>query len=158
PTAKPLPIAASFAPLTASLTVLRPGMSEKRFFGAGGTLSLPLEAQPGMRLVVAGATASMIGADGRVREGSVIPLTGPGRVTLHHPPGLVAAWIEAEGVSPWSAGMPQAVTFPAQLPLAGETMALALPVSTPVLLHARTTAPVAVILRHGDSEEAPTLF
>src|SRR6185295_5931848 len=83
PGAKPLPMAVSFAPLTGAPAMLRPGAAEKRFFGAAGTLSLPFEAQPGQRLVVAGANATVISADVQVRDGAVIPLTGPGRVALH---------------------------------------------------------------------------
>jgi hypothetical protein len=138
--------------------VLRPGTSEKRFFGAAGTLSLPFEGRPGQRLVVAGASATAITADGQVQGGAVIPLSGPGRVVLRHPPGLVAAWIEGEGVSPWPPGPPQAVTLPAELALAGATMTLSLSAPTPALLHARTTAPVIAMLRRGDKEEAPVLF
>ena len=158
PGALPLPVAASFAPLAAAPSVLRPGAAEKRFFGAAGTLSLPFEARPGMRLAVAGATATVIGADGQVRNGTVIPLTGPGRLVLRHPPGLVAAWIEGDGISPWPPAAPQTVTLPVQLPLAGETMTLSLSAATPALLHARTTAPVITLLRRGGNEEAPALF
>ncbi|HEY8874320.1 MAG TPA: hypothetical protein VIM52_14905 [Stellaceae bacterium] len=87
PGARPLPMAVSFVPLTGAPSVLRPGTAEKRFFGAAGTLSLPFEGRPGQRLVVAGAGATAIAADGQVRGGAVISLSGPGRVVLRHPPG-----------------------------------------------------------------------
>ena len=99
PGARPLPMAVSFVPLTGTPSVLRPGAA-KALFGAAGTLSLPFEGRPGQRLVVAGASATAIAADGQVRGGAVIPLSGPGRVVLRHPPGLVAAWIEGEGSRP----------------------------------------------------------
>jgi hypothetical protein len=156
--ANPLAMALSLAPLTGAPSMLRSGAAEKRFFGAAGTLSLPLEASPGQRLVVAGAAATVIGADGQVRRGAVIPLSGPGRIMLEHPPGLVAAWIEGEGVSPWPPSPPQKVPLPAQLTLAGDTMTLSLSPPTAALLHARTTAPVIVILRRDNAEEAPLLF
>jgi hypothetical protein len=158
PGARPLPMAVSFVPLTGAPSVLRPGAAEKRFFGAAGTLSLPFEGRPGQRLVVAGASATAIAADGQVRGGAVIPLSGPGRVVLRHPPGLVAAWIEGEGVSPWPPAPPRALTLPAELTLAGDTMTLSLSAASPSLLHARTTAPVIAMLRRGAEEEAPVLF
>jgi len=158
PGARPLAMAVSSTPLAGTPAILRPGMADKRFFGASGTLSLPYEAGPGMRLVVAGASATVIEDNGRVREGTVIALSGPGRVVLRHPPGLVAAWIEGEGVSPWPAAPPRTVTVPAELALAGDTMTLALSVPAPALLHARTTAPVIAILRRGGAEEAPVMF
>jgi hypothetical protein len=158
PSGSPLPMALSFAPLGGPPAALRPGIAEKRFFGASGTLSLPFEARAGQRLVVAGATATVLTADGQAREGAVIPLSGPGRIVLRHPPGLVAAWIEGEGISPWPPAPLQAVTLPMELPLAGDTMTLSLAISAPALLHARTTAPVIAILRRGAAEEAPVLF
>jgi hypothetical protein len=158
PGARPLPMAVSYVPLTGTPSVLRPGVAEKRFFGAAGTLSLAFEGRPGQRLVVAGASATVVAADGQVRGGAVIPLSGSGRVVLRHPPGLVAAWIEGEGVSPWPPAPPQAVTLPAELALAGDTMTLSLSVPAPALLHARTTAPVIAMLRRGAEEEPPVLF
>jgi hypothetical protein len=158
PGARPLPMAVSLMPLTGTPAILRPGTAEKRFFGASGTLWLPYEARPGMRLVVAGASAAVIQADGQIREGTVIALSGPGRIVLHHPPGLVATWIEGEGVSPWPAAPPRAVTLPAELDLADDTMTLSLSVPAAALLHARTTAPVIAILRRGGAEEAPVMF
>ncbi len=133
---------------------LRPGMVVKRFFGAAGSFDLPVEAPPGARLRLAGdAQATFIGTDGRVLPGSAI-LAGRGRLTVTHAPGPVAAWLEVPGVPAWPPADPQPQDMPAQVALAGPAMALTLPVDAPVLLHARTTAPV--ILTLGDA--APTLY
>jgi hypothetical protein len=158
PSGHPLPASLSLAPLAAVPALLRPGAAEKRFFGAAGALSLPFSARPGQRLVVAGAAATVLSADGRIRHGSVIPLSGPGRVVLLHPPGLVAAWIEGQGISPWPPAPARAVTLPAEMPLTGETMNLALSAPGPALLHARTSAPVIAILVGAGRAEAPVLF
>jgi hypothetical protein len=158
PGERPLPVAVAAAPLGGAPAMLRPGRAEKRFFGAAGTLSLPFEAQPGQRLVVAGATATAVMADGQVRRGAVIRLSGSGRVALRHPPGLVAAWTEGDGVSPWPPALPRPVSPPAALPLASDTMALSLTMAAPALLHARTTAPVIAVLVRGGQPEAPVLF
>jgi hypothetical protein len=115
---RPLPFALSFVPLASEPSALRPGVAEKRFFGAAGTLFLLLEEAPGQRLIVAGAEdATVIGANGSVKHGSAIRLSGPGRVFLRHGPGLLAAWIEGEGVSPWPPAQPQTVSLPAGSPL-----------------------------------------
>jgi hypothetical protein len=156
--ARTLAVSLSVAPLAVEPTKLRPGRAEKRFFGAAGTLSLPFEARPGQRLVVAGAAATVVGDDGRVRRGSVIRLSGPGRVVLRHPSGLLAAWIEGDGVAPWPTPPPRVVTLPTELNLGGETMTLSFAAASPVLLHARTTAPVIVILARGDRPEPPVMF
>jgi hypothetical protein len=158
PSTHPLPATFTSAPLAAAPARLRPGSAEKRFFGAAGTLSLPFAARAGQRLVVAGAAATVLEADGHVRHGRVIPLSGPGRVTLRHPPGLLAAWIEGDGISPWPPTPAHSVTLPTELALAGETMSLALTVPGPALLHARTTAPVIAILVRAGRAEAPVLF
>jgi len=156
---RPLPVALSFVPATGEPDALRPGVAEKRFFGAAGTLYLPLEAGPGQRLIVAGAEdATVIGADGSVKRGSVIPLSGPGRVFVRHGPGLLAVWIEGGGVSPWPPVQPQTVSLPAGLSLAGETMALSFSAPAPAVLHARTSAPVILALDQGGRAESPALF
>jgi uncharacterized protein len=155
----PLPVTVSFVPLAGEPAALRPGVSEKRFFGSAGTFTLPLETRAGQRLIVAGAeAATLIAADGSVRRGSVIPLSGSGRLMLRHRPGLLAAWIEGEGVSPWPTASPQAVTLPAELTLAGATMTLSFSAPTPAVLHARTTAPVIAALSQGGGAVAPELF
>jgi uncharacterized protein len=159
PGPRPVPMALSFVPLAGEPRALRPSVAEKRFFGAAGTLFLPVEARPGQRLIVAGAEdATMIGADGSVKRGSVIPLSGPGRVFLRHGPGLLAAWIEGEGVSPWPPAPPRTVSLPAGLSLAGETMALSFSAPAPAVLHARTSAPVILALDQGASAGLPVLF
>jgi hypothetical protein len=137
---------------------LGPSGAQKRFFGAAGILALPVEAKPGQRLVVTGTTATVIGSDGSVRRGRVIPLTGPGWAVLGHPPGLLAAWIEGDGTSPWPSAPARVVTLPAEMPLTGETMAFSFAAVGPALLHVRTTAPIIAIFVRGGREEAPALF
>ena len=133
---------------------LRPGLVVKRFLGAAGSFDLPVDAPAGARLRVAGdAQATFLGAEGRVLHGGDM-LAGPGRVTVRHAPGLVAAWLDVPGTPAWPAAEPQAQAVPARVALAGPAMALSLPAAAPVLLHVRTTAPV--ILTLGDAP--PTLF
>ena len=158
PSGSPLPATVSVTPLAAAPALLQPGAAQKRFFGAAGVLSLPFAARPGQRLVVAGAAATVLAADGRIDRGRVIPLSGSGRMQLHHPPGLLAAWIEGDGSSPWPPTPARAVTLPAEMALADETMNLSLTVPGPALLHARTTAPVIAILVRAGRAEAPVLF
>ena len=133
---------------------LRPGMALKRFFGAAGSFDLPVEAPPGARLMLAGdVQAVFTGGDGRVLRGNGI-LPGPGRLTLTYAPGPLAAWLDVPGVPAWPSAGPQPQAVPAQVALTGPAMALTLPADSPVLLHARTTAPV--ILTLGDAP--PTLY
>jgi hypothetical protein len=126
----------------------------RRFFGAAGSFSVPISAQQGQRLLLAGATASMQSSDGHIHQGTAIPLDGPGRTEVSHGPGAVAMWIEGKGVSPWPNTPPQDVTLPRRLPLQNEVMALRLSPAAPVLLRLSSTAPV--ILAFGD--DPPDLF
>ena len=150
--AQPAPASVAWTPGPPGLA-LRPGTVVKRFFGAAGSFDMPVEAPPGARLMLAGdVEAAFLGADGRVVRGGV--LAGPGRLTLTHPPGPLAAWLEVPGVPVWPVAEPRPQPVPAQVALSGPAIALALPADAPVLLHARTTAPV--ILTLGDA--APTLY
>jgi uncharacterized protein len=133
-------------PLTAS-AVLR------RFFGADGSFVLPITARPGQRLLLAGnATATALRADGQVREGTDIPLDGPGSAVITHHAGALALWLEGDGASPWPGAAPQDVALPVRVPLSGEAMALHLAPGAPALLHLRSTAPL--ILAFGDQRPA----
>lgn len=154
----PAPVALALAPPDASPLALAPERPLRRFFGAAGSLGLPVAAAPGQLLVVLGATARFQGEDGRLRTGARIALPGPGHLVLTLAPGPVAAWIEGEGATPWPAMTPAPVALPARLPLSGPAMALALAPDTPVLLQARTTAPVILDLAQGGTQEAPLLF
>jgi hypothetical protein len=147
------------AALTTTATTQRASLAQggmvRRFFGAAGSFVLPLTAQPGQRLVVAGpAIASVQRPDGKVRAGTAIPLDGPATAVVTHRAGPLALWIEGPDVSPWPATTPRDVTLPQRLTLAGEAMALRLSPSAPVLLRLTATAPV--ILAFG--AEPPTLF
>jgi hypothetical protein len=104
--------------------------------------------------MLAGATASVQLPDGHIREGTAIPLDGPGRADVRYGTGAVAMWIEGKGVSPWPNTPPQDVVLPQRLPLQSEAMALRLSPATPVLLRLSSTAPV--ILAFGD--DPPELF
>jgi hypothetical protein len=127
----------------------------RRFYGASGSFVLPVAAQPEQRLVLAGqAHAAVLGTDGRLRVGHVVPLAGAATAVVTHGPGALAVWIEGDGAAPWPEAAPRAVTLPQRLALAGEAMALRLAPAGPVLMHVRSTAPV--ILGFGD--EPPDLF
>ncbi|MBS7812077.1 lysozyme inhibitor LprI family protein [Roseococcus pinisoli] len=134
---------------------LRPGQALRRFPGAAGSLSLPVEARPGQRLFWAGALSGrFVGAEGVISLQPGVQVTGPGRLVLTHAAGPLLAWLEGEGSSPFPAAPAQPAALPSRTALGGEAMALALDPSGPVLLHARTTAPVVLAL--GDAP--PELF
>jgi uncharacterized protein YecT (DUF1311 family) len=152
------PVSATLAPLQGNPSELARGQVLKRFVGAAGSLSVLVEARPGDRLTVAGASATFRGRDGHVLRGTKLALTGPGELVLEHEPGLVAAWIEGPGASPWPPVAPQAASPPQTVKLEGTMMALDLKADAPRLLHVRTTAPVILALVQGGQEEAPAIF
>jgi uncharacterized protein YecT (DUF1311 family) len=155
---QPAPVALSFVPAPPE-PALRPGMVEKRFFGAAGAFDRRLEPGEGARLVLAGdAEATVLFADGRIRRGRSIALDGPGRAVITHGVGALALWTDAPGRSPWPPAAPQPVSLPARLVLSGEAMALRLAPDSPVLLHATSTAPVLLALAQGERPAAPELF
>jgi len=134
------------------------GQVMKRFFGASGSLSLNVDAVAGDRLVVAGAPATFVARSGRVLRGASVMPSGPGELVLEHDPGLVAAWIERAGTSPWPMAPVRRVTPPQRLRLEGEAMAIALEPPGPSLLRARTTAPVILSLTQGNTPAQPMVF
>ncbi len=152
------PVRLAVAPAGEETGALVAGTALKRFFGAAGSLALRVAAEPGDRLVTAGADAIVTGKDGRVLRGNQIPLSGPGDLVLAHRGGLVAAWLERGGRSPW----PEPPARPAELPsvvkLDGPAMSLALKADAPKLLHARTTAPVILSLAQHGRAAAPLAF
>jgi uncharacterized protein len=152
---KPASVRLSLAPSGGEAT-LTAGSVLKRFFGAAGSFALPVESQAGDRIVLAGAEGTFLSRGGRVSRGRSLAADGPGLLTVDHPEGLVALWIERPGRSPWPSVAPVAAAAPATLPLAGPAMTLALKPATPVLLTARTTAPVIAGLE--GTAEAPELF
>lgn len=154
---EPRPAAVTATPV-ASGDVLDAGRVLRRFFGAAGSRSVMADAVSGDRLVVVGAVATFISRDGQVLRGSSLVLAGPGEVVLDHPPGLVAAWLERAGKSPWPAVIPRMATLPQTMELQGETVAVAIERDTPILLRARTTSPVIVALAQGDEPTVPILY
>ncbi|WP_371824240.1 hypothetical protein [Methylosinus sp. KRF6] len=138
-----------YEPLTA-------GGAIKRFYGAAGETAHLVEAQPGDRLVVTGGEAVFVGADGRVQRGRSLTLAGLGEVTIAHAPGLVAAWIERAGKSPWPAAAPRDVTAPFAATLNGEAQAFALDLRAPVVVDVRTSAPAIVAFTQNGAREVET--
>jgi uncharacterized protein len=149
----PTPVALGWTPLDDPMPVLESGSAYKRFFGAAGSIDVPADAKG--RLLVAGGTATLIDAAGHVSRGTSLALDGAARVTIDHGPGLLAAWVEgADGRSPWPTPVPQQVKLPQRLAMHDAAMTLRFDAATPMLLHARTTAPV--ILAVGD--DPPVMF
>jgi uncharacterized protein len=154
---KPAPVRVTVTPGAGAPAALAAGQVFKRFFGATGSLSAPVEAQAGDRLVVVGGEAVFVGKDGGVSRGRRLTLSGPGEVVLEHGAGLLAAWIERGGQSPWPAVRASTAKLPSTETLKGEAMSYAIASETPMLLHARTTAPVILALSQGGEEE-PELY
>ncbi|HEY4250700.1 MAG TPA: hypothetical protein VGM87_05855 [Roseomonas sp.] len=164
--AAPAPAMAQIARLDGAAAALRPaapsesGTSDpsghrtfRRFFGAAGSIALPVEAAPGQRLRIAGArAATLIARDGGVQRGADLRAAGPGLLVLEHGPGPILAWLG--DAAPFPAAPAQPAPLPGHWVLSGPTMALTLSPATPVLLQARTTAPVVLAL--GDA--TPEVF
>ncbi len=135
--------------------LLGPGHAFRRFFGAAGSLDLAVPAAAGQVLVVAGAAGGVFTSqDGRVQRGTRLPLAGPGRLTLEHGTGLVAAWLEGPGAVPWPQPAPSRLALPGSIALTGDAMRLSVSQTGPALLRVRTTAPVLL----GIAGETPALF
>ncbi|OAI23561.1 hypothetical protein A1351_19265 [Methylosinus sp. R-45379] len=148
----PARVASSFErqePITASRAI-------KRFYGAAGETAHLVEAQPGDRLVTAGGDAVFTGADGRVLRGRSLTLAGSGEATIAHAPGLVAAWIERAGKSPWPAAAPRDVSAPFAATLSGEAQAFALDVTAPIVVDIRTSAPAILAFTQNGAREVET--
>jgi len=148
------------APVALTVSAAEPlslgsGGMYRRFFGAGGSFTLPLAAKPGQRLILAGdATASVHRPDGQIRLGRVIPLDGPATVVVSHGAGPLALWIEGPGVSPWPDTTPRDVSLPQRLTLEQEAMTLRLRPGAPTLLRLASSSPVILAL----GSEPPVLF
>jgi hypothetical protein len=117
------------------------GAALKRFFGAAGALALPLEAQANDRLIVIGADATVVTNSGRVLRGRDLALDGPGDVVLDYTPGLVAAWIERNGVAPWPQAVARPLTLPARVALDGPAARVTIKRDAPAMLVASGGAP-----------------
>lgn len=149
----PVPVALSIT--DAEPLSLSAGGMFRRFFGAGGSFTLPLSAKSGQHLILAGnATASVHRPDGQIRSGRVIPLDGLASAVVTHGTGPLALWIEGPGVSPWPDTPPHDVSLPQRLTLEQQAMTLHLDPGAPTLLRLASTAPVILAL----GSEPPVLF
>jgi uncharacterized protein len=132
---------------------LAAGQAFKRFFGAAGSITIPVAGKSGDGLRLSGGAATYASANGRVTRADSISLDGAGDLTIDHPAGLVVAWIENGDATPWATGKPVAATLPSSTALGGASASFALHADKPLLLHARTTAPVIAILHRGDAQD-----
>jgi hypothetical protein len=132
---------------------LAAGRVIKRFFGASGQISYPVEGQKGDRLIVVGGEGSFVGDNGSVTQGVSAPLDGSGQATISYRPGLVAFWIERNGDSPWPAAKPRPLAIPQSVVLEGAAMNLSLQQSTPVMLDVRSSAPAIVAFNQNGRRE-----
>jgi hypothetical protein len=155
--AKTAPASMTVTPTEATRT-LTAGRAIKRFFGAAGSFSLPVEGAAEDKLVVVGGKAIFAAASGQVSRGQSLSLPSGGQLTIEHGAGLVAVWIEGRDTSPWAAAEPFAVSLPQEVKLEGAAMRFALSQDQPVLLHARSNAPIILMLNRDGKAEAPVLF
>ena len=144
PSPSPTPVAVTSAP--GAPDAITPDHILRRFHGVAGGLTAPVTAQAGDVLHIGGATATFMSDAGRVTRGERIVVDGPGVVLIEHGPGLVAAWLERDGQSPWPKAAPRPLAPPAETALTGAAAAFALQIAAPGLLRVATTAPVAVML------------
>jgi uncharacterized protein len=132
----------------------------KRYDGAAGELRLEVAPPVGsykLRVHGSPAEASFVAADGRVTRGRDLALSGPGTLLIDHGPGLVAAWIE----NPMAIDEPSALALdatPRIVKLKGEAMRFSLAAEAPVLLSARTTAPVIATVVAPDGSATTEAF
>jgi hypothetical protein len=125
----------------------------KRFFGAAGQLSLPVDAQAGDRLVVIGADATLVSKSGRILRDRDFALDGAGELILDYKPGLVAAWIEHEGAAPWPQAASRALELPQRVTLEGAAMRFVLKRDAAVMLSATSGAPALVAFTQNGKRE-----
>ena len=125
----------------------------KRFFGAAGEISLPIDARIGDRLRIVGGEAAVIARSGRVYRGSDIALDGPGEAVIGFSPGLVAAWIERDGATPWPQAAARAVSLPQRVNLEGAAMRFTLRRDAPGLLDVTSGAPAILAFTQNGKRE-----
>jgi hypothetical protein len=154
---KSAPVSLAVAPTQGGGT-LTPDRVMKRFFGAAGSLSLRVEGYASDRIMIAGATATFVADNGAVIRGNTIELPDAGELVLDHDAGLVMAWIERRGKSPWPEVAAKPLAAPQSVKLNGQAMRFSLKQDRPVLLHARTTAPVALSLTQAGGATGVMLF
>lgn len=125
----------------------------KRFFGSGGEIEVPVEAQNGDRLVVSGADATFVSTSGRVMRGASITLDRRGDAILSYKPGLVAVWLERADKGPWPTPAPRALTIPQRVALEGAAMRFTLKQPQPVMLNVTSGAPAIVAFTQNGARE-----
>jgi hypothetical protein len=155
---KPAPVSLALAPTRAGVAKLAADRVMKRFFGAAGALSLRVDARAADRIVIAGGAATFTADSGAVIRGSAFALPGAGELVIDHDAGLVVAWIERDGNSPWPVTASKPLAAPQSVTLDGWTMRFSLKQDQPVLLHARTTAPVVLSLTQAGGDTGVMLF
>jgi len=160
PGTAPATIALRQMPIPAARFAVGPQQSFKQFLGAAGSLVLAVDGLPGQVLIVEGASGAPVwqGKDGSVARGKRIPIQGSGVLSLDHPAGLLAVWLEGAGASFWPALKTQTVQLPGSLPLSGAAQAVRLTLAEPSLLHLRSTAPMIAGLRAPGGGEVIRLF
>lgn len=160
PGTAPAAIALRQMPIPAARFAVGPQQSFKQFLGAAGSLVLAVEGLPGQVVIVEGASGAPVwqGKDGSIARGKRIPIQGPGVLSLDHPAGLLAVWLEGAGASFWPALKTQTVQLSGSLPLSGAAQAVRLTLAEPSLLHLRSTAPMIAGLRAPGGAEVIRLF
>jgi hypothetical protein len=150
-TDKPLPARVGAAP--GAHDALSFGRIVKRFYGASGQVSFPVEGEKGDRLVVVGAQAIFVGESGLVTQGASVPIDGRGVATIDYKPGLVAFWIERNGKSPWPAATPRVIDIPQRAALEGAAMSFSLKAASPMTLDVKSSAPAIVAFTQNGRRE-----
>ncbi|MGJ0391560.1 MAG: hypothetical protein ACR650_02175 [Methylocystis sp.] len=125
----------------------------KRFYGAAGQLSLPVDARKNDRLIVIGADAAFVSRSGRVMRGRDLALDGAGELILDYKPGLVAAWIERDGAAPWPQSAARAAQLPQRVALEGASMRFAIKRDAPIMLTASSGAPALLSFTQNGKRE-----
>lgn len=147
------PLPARIARATGPRFALDNKTALKRFFGVAGQLSLPLGAQRNDRLTVIGADATVISQSGRIQRGRELSLDGAGELILDYRPGLVAAWIERGGATPWPQPAARALELPQRVSLDGAAARFVVKRDAPVMLAATSGAPALVAFTQNGRRE-----
>ncbi|WP_244430788.1 hypothetical protein [Methylocystis sp. ATCC 49242] len=147
------PLPARIARLPDAAATLNAKTAFKRFFGAGGEISLPVDAQKGDRMIVIGADATVVSQSGRVARGVDLALDGPGEAIISHKPGLVAVWIERGGAAPWPQPTARPLAPPQRVALEGAAMRFTLKGEAPVMIGASSNAPALVAFTQNGKRE-----
>lgn len=103
----------------------------------------------------ADAEAVVLSRHGDVVRGTDLPLPDGGTVLVRHGTGFFLAWVEQEGSGDsalWMdfGGLSAKTEPPFRTPLSGDFASFVIPAAGPRVLHVRTDAPVATLLKRGD--------